>query len=183
MLEVIAFCERQEAAEEHEKADDKKVVSHKSKSNDTSSTKKQKVDSSGKKDRNCLFHGPGTHPSSSCKVLQAMVDSTKKSRETTTTNKGNTSGKQVNFKSNTWNRKAEEAKAATKKELNAYVKKIIDKQLKKASVKKRPQKDGDDDKSLNALDQVIEIKEPESEDETGLGNLTLSSDSDSDASE
>ena len=35
MLEVIAFCERQEAAEEHEKADDKKVVTHKGKANDT----------------------------------------------------------------------------------------------------------------------------------------------------
>jgi hypothetical protein len=178
MLEVIAFCERQEAAEEHEKADDKKVVSHKGKANDHGNSKKQKTDTAGggKKDRDCLYHGPNTHPSSSCKVLKSLVDSTKKSRTATATTSTN-DNKNGKFKSNTWNRKAEEAKATTKKELNAYVKKVIEKQL-KASIKKRPKKD-DDDKSLNALDHAIEINDPESEDETGLGNLTLSSDSDS----
>ena len=175
MLEVIAFCERQEAAEEHEKADDKKVVSQKGKANDHGNSKKQKTtEGGGKKDRDCLYHGPNTHPSSSCKVLKSLVDSTKKSRTITTTTND---GKNSKFKSNTWNRKAEEAKATTKKELNAYVKKVIEKQL-KASIKKRPKKD-DDDKSLNAID----ITNVESEDETGLGKLTLSSDSDSDTSE
>jgi hypothetical protein len=176
MLEVIAFCERQEAAEEHEKADDKKVVPHKGKANDNGHPKKQKTDGGGKKDRDCVYHGPNSHPSSSCKVLKAMVESTKKSRATnsTSTTSDNKNGK---FKTNTWNRKAEDAKAATKKELNAYVKKVIEKQL-KASIKKRPKKD-DDDKSLNAID----ITNVESEDETGLGKLTLSSDSDSESSE
>ena len=71
MLEVIAFCERQEAAEEHEKADDKKVVTSQRKSQwQWQSTKKQKTDGGGKKDRDCMYHGPNTHPSSSCKVLQ-----------------------------------------------------------------------------------------------------------------
>jgi hypothetical protein len=105
-----------------------------------------------------------------------MVESTKKSRATnsTTSTSDNRNGK---FKNNTWTRKAEDAKAATKKELNAYVKKVIEKQL-KASIKKRPKKD-DDDKSLNAID----ITHVESEDETGLDKLTLSSDSESESSE
>ena len=57
---------------------------------------------------------------------------------------------------------------------------MIEKQL-KASIKKRPKKD-DDDKSLNAIERAIEVNSTESEDETGLGNLTLSSDSESDVS-
>ena len=95
MLEVIAFCERQEAAEEHEKADDKKVVSHKGKASDHGTTKKQKTDSGGKKDRDCPYHGPNTHPSS--KVLKSLVDSTKKSRTTTATTTTN-DGKNGKFK-------------------------------------------------------------------------------------
>jgi hypothetical protein len=176
MREVIEFCERQEGAEEGEEANDKKVVPHKGKANGNGNPKKQKTESGDKKDRDCMYHGPNTHPSNECKVLKAMVDSTKTSRTTNTTinNSNNNNSK---FQNNTWNRKAADAKAAAKEELNAYIKKAIEKQL-KASIKKRPKKD-DDDKSLNAID----ISQYESEDETGFAKLTLSSDNESVSSE
>jgi hypothetical protein len=69
MLEVIAFCERQEVAEEHDAADDTKTVPKKEKStrqNGNGNHKKAKTESSGQKDRNCIYHGPNTYPSSSC---------------------------------------------------------------------------------------------------------------------
>jgi hypothetical protein len=109
-------------------------------------------------------------------VLKAMVDSTKKSRMTNTTI-NNSSNKNSKFNNHTWNRKAADAKATTKEELNAYIKKVVEKQLKEG-MKKRPKKD-DDDKSLNAID----ITQYETEDETGLARLSISSDNESVSSE
>ena len=61
MLEVIAFCECQEAAEEHDAADDTKTVPKKEKAtrqNGDGSHKKAKTESCGQKDRTCLKHAP-----------------------------------------------------------------------------------------------------------------------------
>jgi hypothetical protein len=123
-----------------------------------------------------MYHSPNTHPSNECKVLKAMVDSTKKNRTANATI-SNSTNKNSKFNNNTWNRKAADAKAAAKEELNAYIKKVVEKQLKE-SIKKRPKKD-DDDKSLNAID----ITQYETEDETGFAKLSLSSDNESVSSE
>jgi hypothetical protein len=175
MNQVIKFCEIQEGQEEGDEASDKKVAPQKGKTNGNGHPKKQKTEGSGKKDNDCLYHGRNTHPSSKCKVLKAMADSAKNSRSTNTTTK-NSNNKNNKFKNQTWNRKAEDAKAAAKKELNAFVKKAVEKQL-KASLKKRPKKD-DDANSLNAID----ICHLESDDETGLDKLTIASDNESEAS-
>ena len=70
---VVNFCERMESAKEHEEGSKKAPTKHAS-----SSTKKGKTDGAARKDRNCMFHGPNTHPTSECKVVQSMVASTKK---------------------------------------------------------------------------------------------------------
>ena len=73
-----------------------------------------------------------------------MVDSAKK---------GSSSSKPSfdKSKNKTWTCKADEAKTSTKKELAAYVKKAVRKEVNSIS-KKRPAKDDDDEKSLNAID-------------------------------
>ena len=144
LQQVVAFCERMEATEEHEEAADKKVVEHKGGKKDDKSHKKVKTTSGDNKSRNCVYHGPNTHPTSECKVVKAMVDSAKK---------GSSSSKPSfdKSKNKTWMRKADEAKTSTKKELAAYVKKAVRKEVNSIS-KKRPAKDDDDEKSLNAID-------------------------------
>jgi hypothetical protein len=128
------------------------------------------TDLNGKKDRNCIYHGPNTHPSSSCKVLKVLSDSAKKSRNTTT-------GNDKTNKNKTWSRKAEDAKAVAKKEVNTYVKKAVEKQL-KANSKKRPVKTDDDDKSLNVIENTIDLSGIDFHEELNHGIIGLSIDSD-----
>jgi hypothetical protein len=63
--QVVAFCKRMEAAEEQDTSSDRKVAAK----TDTSSKKKGKIDTSGMKDRTCLYHGPNTHPTMECTSL------------------------------------------------------------------------------------------------------------------
>jgi hypothetical protein len=121
-----------EAAEDHDTSADTTTVVHK---NTIPNKKAKKGNGNG-------YHGANTHPTSECKVVKAMVVSTLKSKFPTQ------DGGKDKSKNKTWSRKAEDAKAATKQEINAHVKKTIKEHLDKLS-KKRPKKGGDE---LNAID-------------------------------
>ena len=91
---------------------------------------------SGKKD--CMFHGPNTHPTEACKTIQAMVTSTKK---------GSTSGSgKPPFKNKTW--KKSDGGKDTKKEMKAFVADTIRKELHALSKKRK----ADDDDEVNMMD-------------------------------
>jgi hypothetical protein len=59
---VVLFCERMEVAEEQDHSPDKKPTAKSC----VVSNKKGKTESSGKKDRMCMYHGPNTHPTPEC---------------------------------------------------------------------------------------------------------------------
>jgi hypothetical protein len=130
--EVVHFCERMESAEESEEGNKKAPTKHAS-----SSTKKGKTEGAARKDCNCMFHGPNTHPTSECKVVQSMVASTKK-------NNGNKS----------WSRKANDNKTKARQEINAFVQKQVQKGIAKAAAnptKKCTVKSYANDKELDAM--------------------------------
>jgi hypothetical protein len=159
---VVQFCERMESAEESEDRE-KKAPSK----TGSSGHKKGKSESPAKKDRNCMFHGPNTHPTSECRTVQAMVASTKS---------GRSPNKTGDHKNKSWSRKANDNKQKAREEINAFVQKQVEKGLAKASLskKKRPVKPYDD-KELDAmlaeydyddLENLVTKDEDDKEDDT-----------------
>ena len=131
--EVIAWMENIEASEEFEANRDNK------KSDKTKKQKKSPASESktvnNRTEKYCKIHGKNyTHSTAECKVL----------------NNGDSKNK-------TWSRKSEEAKKASRKDLNALLEKKLSKVVKKqlASVeKKRKSDDSDSDEECHLLDAL-----------------------------
>ena len=119
--DLIAFCERMEASEEHDKGSDAKV----------SSSKKSKKHKSTRNNPNkgaskwCDFHEVDTHDTADCETLKKLKAS-----------RSSSSDKKPAFKNKTWKRKSDDAKTYTKKELSTIVEKATKAAVKKASSKK-----------------------------------------------
>ena len=140
LIQTVEFCERMEASEDF-------PGPHKGK--DSKSNKKSKTSPSNKSNKSsggnhCEYHGPNTHPTSECKVIKAMVASAKKG-----------DNEKPKYKNKTWKRSAEEGKKKTTKDLAAFIKKAVSKELNAVSAKRPAEDEGecsDDDASLNNVD-------------------------------
>ena len=142
-LEVVDFQERIEQSEDF----DGQVVDRQQKStssNKDKKKKKQRTDGGSSGTQFCLKHGKCNHTSDECEVLKRLAKE-----------ESNSGGK---FGNKTWNRKADEAKKASKKELAAFVKKAIAKGVKKElnSVDKKRKSSDDDSFDLNAFEGELE---------------------------
>lgn len=125
LTEVVNFFENIEAAESFN------PVAKKNSDDKNSSKKKVKVAFQGNKNSQkvCELHGPG-HSTEECRTLKTQKNS------------GN---------NKSWNRKADEAKQKSKKDLAAFIAKSIRKEL-NTFQKKRKSDDDEDEESVNQLD-------------------------------
>ena len=114
--ELINFCERMESSENFERNELKvKAVS--------SSKKHKSTRNNPNKEKWCHYHESNTHDTKDCETLK-KIKSSKSS--------GSKSDSKPPFKSKTWKRKSDDAKAHTKKELAAIGKKAAAKAIKAA---------------------------------------------------
>ena len=157
LVQLIAFCERMESAEDF----DKNAASSKpTATSNKKSSKKHKPTRSNHKGGSkwCDFHEVDTHDTSECETLKKL----KAARA------AGSSDKKPAFKNKTWKRKSDDAKTYTKKELSAIVQKATKAAVKKASTKKKAEcnamakrkadsdseSDTDSNCSVNMLDQM-----------------------------
>ncbi len=106
ILEVVAFGERLEAAEDAENNHDKKPSA--TNSGKKSSTKKHKSSRSSSSGKWCHYHETDTHNTDECETLKRLK------------NKNSSDSKSRNM---SWKRKSDDAKTLTKKDLAAIAKK------------------------------------------------------------
>ena len=113
--QLVAFCERMEAAEEHRNDPETKGTTSAKKA----SKKHKSTRNNGKKW--CDYHETNSHNTSECEVLKKLKASKGDSKPP--------------FKNKTWKRKSDDAKSFTKKELNAIARKAGAAAIKKAQRK------------------------------------------------
>jgi hypothetical protein len=101
----------------------------------------------------CMLHGHGNHDTSDCKALQKEAKRIKAKHDS------NDGGGKPPFKNKSWNKKAQDNKQDSRKEMNAIVKKAIAKGVRKemnaiakASKRKAEDDDSSEEGELNALD-------------------------------
>ena len=152
--QVVDFLERIEMSEE-QNLDSKKPAA---KSNGKHSPSKGDGGGNGKKF--CLLHGHGNHTSDECHKLIAEAKRHKSDQYSSNKNHVN----------RTWQKKAAEGSASSKKELAAFVKKAVQKGVQKelAAIDTKKRK-SDDDAELHAFD--MDLKDFNYDD---MENLTLS---------
>jgi len=148
-MQVMKFCERLETAEQIEgkhQGQQKKPASKK----DDRAWKKPKTSDTTKY---CHIHGKGSHDSNECKTLKSMAEKSK--------NGQHSSGS----KNKTWSRKADDAKKKTGRDLQSFVKKMVQKELNAVNEQdsgSNKRKSSDDDSSdgsftdeVNALEETV----------------------------
>ena len=142
VTQVVDFLERIEQSEDF----DGQKVDHSQKSSG-SGKKDGKKKSPPSRNKYCLIHGQGGHSTEECNMIKEQVKKLK-------TGSSNTSEKK--FGNKTWTRKANDSTSSNKKELAAFLKKAINKGVKKElhSIDKKRKADSEDDSSvdLNAFD-------------------------------
>lgn len=143
--ELVDFCERMESAEEFKPQAKKEASGNNNNKNKKSKT--QSYNAKGKTGKWCDYHETDTHNTKECTVLQKLKAS-----------KSGTFGKTEHSKNKTWQRKSNDAKTYTKKELNALVRKESQKTIRKVKEKKneqakrkKKQSEDSDDSSYNSL--------------------------------
>jgi len=121
--DLIAFCERMESSEEHDKSSDTKPSASSRNSKNSKKYKSQRNNGEGK-GKWCHFHEVDTHNTNECETLKKLKAS----------KSGGSEGKGA-FKNKTWKRKSDDAKSFTKKELSAIAAKASKEAIKKATKK------------------------------------------------
>lgn len=111
--EIVAFCERIETQEPARTPTSKPNNSHDNARKKVKFAGKAKDNGSGKW---CTYHETDTHDTADCRTLQAQK-------------KKNKDGKPP-YKNKTWKRKADDEKAYTQQEVNALLKKVVEKEKK-----------------------------------------------------
>lgn len=142
---LLDFCERMEVAE----SIDQPVARKSNNQGNKPAAKKGKPSGKGGGGGkyHCLHHGDNsTHDTADCIVIKKMVGSVSKDGNA---NKGKSKNK-------SWSRKAEDNKKQTEKDLAAFVRKAMKKELNALSKKRKKSDDEDDDdeESVNAFDQL-----------------------------
>ena len=138
-IEILEFCERIEAAEQISTP-----VKNQGGSNQKKGSPNKKSSGKGSSGEHyCIHHGKNsTHSTNDCRTLQQQSKKLKGS---------NSSG---DYKNKTWSRKAEQSKDKSKKELAAFMRKTVRKEL--LAMSKKRKKD-DDDESVGSLNQLDEV--------------------------
>ena len=161
-IEVLAFCERMEAAEAVFQP-----TNNKGKAGGNSKDSSKKKSSGGRKSEGqyyCLHHGKNTsHNTNDCQTLQKQSKKLKSGDEST--------GKHGN---KTWSRKAEQNKEKSKKELAALMRKTVRSEL-NALNKSKKRKESDDDSDAASVNQIDEI-DLAAFNYTDMGKLKIDSD-------
>ena len=167
--ETVCFCERQEEAETEEGFTkvESKNGSHKKKS------RFERPKKNSEEDKWCEYHSSKTHNTSECTTLQNLK---KKGKDTD----------KEKFKNKTWQRKSDDAKSYTKKELHAMLKKEVAKAFKSNRNKKevhatnKRKSDSDDDEEISVSSagsessNSVNVMEKRMEDcDKQLGDLAL----------
>ncbi len=145
IMQVVAFGERMEAAEDFDPNAERKPAAN----NGKKPSKKHKTVRNNGGDKWCHFHETDTHNTAECETLKRLKEK----------------GDNKPSRNKTWRRKSDDAKTLTKKELAAIARKAGEKAIKAAQecnhVAKR-KSDSEDDgseasdtQSLNAVDQQL----------------------------
>ena len=113
--EVIAFMERIEESEDPQMLDKKPSAKKGNGKSDWKSNNNNKKSGS----KHCLLHGDCGHSTDECRHLQNQA---KKLKEGHSPDRTSSNGK---FGNKSWSRKSAEAKTASTKEINAFIKKAI----------------------------------------------------------
>ena len=125
--ELVSFLERIELSEDFDHtATNEQAIPKKDKKKQGKTP--QKILSG----RDCLFHGPNTHPSNECKVLQSMI-----AKE-----RGGNSDSKPPYKNKTWKR--DDGK---KKDLNAIIRKAVRQEMNSFNKKQKVSDGSDSDES------------------------------------
>jgi hypothetical protein len=147
LSEVVDFCERIEVSEgilNKPNSKGKASINDEEIKKPSSNNKKGKNPSKKSASKYCAYHGGNnTHDTKDCKVLKALREQKKEKDE------------KSGSKNKSWNRKAEEAKKKSEKELNALIDKAVKTKVQEslaAISKKRRSDDENSDDELNKLD-------------------------------
>jgi hypothetical protein len=147
-LEVVDFMEQIETAEDF---DGQIVENNKSANNNNkkSSNGNGKDNGTSKSGKYCALHGKGNHSTDDCRTIKSEVKKLK-----TTDSKSSGSG--YASKNKTWNKKAEDYKKKSQKELNAMGK-VVEKLKKEVNAlsKKRKSEDSDEEE-LHAIERQLD---------------------------
>jgi len=132
--EVVEFLEQIESSEDFDNDNTKQTA------------KKSKKDAKGKRNgggKYCSIHGNGNHTTEECRTIKSHID------------KAKSGGKSPN---KTWNRKADDAKKAAKKELAAFVKKKVEEEMNavdEAKKRKVDEESDSTDEEMNAIEERV----------------------------
>lgn len=132
--EVVDFLEQIESSEDFDNDKTKQTA------------KKSKKDAKGKRNgggKYCSIHGNGNHTTEECRTIKSHIE------------KAKSGGKSPN---KTWNRKADDAKKAAKKELAAFVKKKVEEEMNAAEEAKKRKADEESDSTdeeVNAIEERV----------------------------
>ena len=163
--EVVDFMERLEGIEDF---DADKNVKQAAKKHGHGKGGKKSSNSNGKQTQYCIYHGEGNHKTEDCYQLIKEAKRLKKDG-------GKSSGNDGKFKNKTWTRKAAESSNASKNDLKAFIRKEIQKGVKKdlKALGKKKRKSSDDSDSSDADGYLFDLKDFNYED---MENLKIDDD-------
>ena len=158
LKKLMEQCERMESLDAMDgEQTEKKTEKSSNRDSARHSKKSHKKHKSSHESRsgNCVIHGKKCgHSTDECKVVLGMVNPEKRQEKKVSFKDGRRSST-----NKSWSRKSDEAKDKTKKDLAAFIGKLVKKELnavQKSDKEKRKKKDDDDedddDKSVNAFD-------------------------------
>jgi hypothetical protein len=158
LKKLMEQCERMESLDAMDgEQTEKKTEKSSNRDSARHSKKSPKKHKSSHESRsgNCVIHGKNCgHSTDECKLVLGMVNPEKRQEKKVSFKDGRRSST-----NKSWSRKSDEAKDKTKKDLAAFIGKLVKKELnavQKSDKEKRKKKDDDDedddDKSVNAFD-------------------------------
>ena len=141
-MQVVAFLEQMEQADDYQAAPEakKQKTSHKSSSQHASSSSKT-----------CMIHGKGSHSTEECKTVKAMIANNGDQKKPSF---NKSYSKKPSFKNKTWT-KPNDKKATTPKDLKAYVNEAIQEAFaNQLSHFKSDKSSNEDDKSVESMNNI-----------------------------
>jgi len=138
---LLDFCERMEQLPEYKPVVKSDNHAGKKKSSNNNNNKKSNRNN-GSSEKFCLIHGTGSHDSNDCHTLKAQAKRMKGDRG---------DSKSSPSKNKSWSRQSEDSKKKGQRELAAFIKKSVQKELNSFSANKRKADESDDDESVKSV--------------------------------
>ena len=136
---LLEFCERMEELPEYKPV--AKSDNHGKKKSSNGNNNKKSNRNHGSSEKYCLIHGTGSHDSNDCHTLKAQAKRMKGDRG---------DSKSSPSKNKSWSRQSEDSKKKGQRELAAFIKKSVQKELNSFSANKRKADESDDDESVKS---------------------------------